>query len=335
MNNDIKRVLAYSTMSQIAYMFVGVGSASYAAGIFHLTTHAYFKALLFMGAGAVMHAMHDNVDIRKMGGLKGKMPFTFWTFLIATLAISGVPFFSGFFSKDEIIGNMYFQASHVGWYWIIWVLLSITAGMTALYMFRLLFLVFFGSERAPELSAAAHDPPWVMKIPMAVLAVLSIIGGYVAFPGAKNLIGDWLKPTFDRFTPAAPIEPSTQWASVVIVIVLVAMGIIAAYRIFYQAQPSAAQVASRAPFFYRLFLNRWYVDEIYDLAIVRPITVVGLFLNSAVERFVINGAVDGSGLALSEWSGNLRRLQSGYVRNYALSILLGAVLVVGYYIFRK
>src|SRR5579884_949906 len=165
-NNDIKRVLAYSTMSQIAYMFVGVGAASYASGIFHLTTHAYFKACLFMGAGAVMHALHDNVDIRRMGGLKATMPVTFWCFLIATMAISGVPLLSGFFSKDEIVGSVYLQAQHVGWLWIIWIMLALTAGLTALYMFRLLFMVFLGQERDPELALHAHDPPLVMRLPM-------------------------------------------------------------------------------------------------------------------------------------------------------------------------
>ena len=157
-NNDIKRVLAYSTMSQIAYMFVAVGSASYVAGIFHLTTHAYFKACLFMGAGAVMHALHDNVDIRKMGGLRTKMPFTFWTFFIAALAIAGVPLLSAFFSKDEIIGAIYAHASGAGWLWIVWIFLVITSGLTALYMFRLLFIVFFGESRDPAAGRSRSRP---------------------------------------------------------------------------------------------------------------------------------------------------------------------------------
>ncbi len=212
-NNDIKRVLAYSTMSQIAYMFVAVGSASYVAGIFHLTTHAYFKACLFMGAGAVMHALHDNVDIRKMGGLRTKMPFTFWTFFIAALAIAGVPLLSAFFSKDEIIGAIYAHASGAGWLWIVWIFLVITSGLTALYMFRLLFIVFFGESRDPELADHAHDPPMVMKIPMGILAVLSIVGGYLWVPDGTDYIGNWLSPTFDRYLPHAPPEPPVQWAS--------------------------------------------------------------------------------------------------------------------------
>src|SRR5579884_4062246 len=334
-NNDIKRVLAYSTMSQIAYMFVGVGAASYASGIFHLTTHAYFKACLFMGAGAVMHALHDNVDIRRMGGLKATMPVTFWCFLIATMAISGVPLFSGFFSKDEIIGNIYFLASHTGWYWAIWILLSVTAGLTALYMFRLLFMVFLGQERDPELALHAHDPPLVMRLPMMILAVLAVIGGYLAFPGAPNWIGNWLRHSFERFSPVAPAEPATQWASVIIVILTVALGIFAAYRIYYQRRPAPEQVGATAPAIYRLFLNRWYVDGLYDRAVVRPIIVLGLFLSTVVERFVINGLVEGSAAALRDSSRDMRRVQSGYVRNYALSILLGAVLVVGYYVFRR
>ncbi len=334
-NNDIKRVLAYSTMSQIAYMFVGVGAASYASGIFHLTTHAYFKACLFMGAGAVMHALHDNVDIRRMGGLKATMPVTFWCFLIATMAISGVPLLSGFFSKDEIVGSVYLQAQHVGWLWIIWIMLALTAGLTALYMFRLLFMVFLGQERDPELALHAHDPPLVMRLPMMILAVLAVIGGYLAFPGAPNWIGNWLRHSFERFSPVAPAEPATQWASVIIVILTVALGIFAAYRIYYQRRPAPEQVGATAPAIYRLFLNRWYVDGLYDRAVVRPIIVLGLFLSTVVERFVINGLVEGSAAALRDSSRDMRRVQSGYVRNYALSILLGAVLVVGYYVFRR
>lgn len=334
-NNDIKRVLAYSTMSQIAYMFVGVGAASYASGIFHLTTHAYFKALLFMGAGAVMHALKDNVDIRRMGGLRAKMPFTFATFLIATLAISGIPLFSGFFSKDDIIGAIYNQAHHVGWLWIMWILLVVTSGLTALYMFRLLFIVFFGQERDLELAAHAHDPPLVMRVPMVILAALSVVGGYLAVPDAKDEIGNWLAHTFTRYRPAAPALPTAQWTSIIVVFVVVLMGLFLAYRVYYVRRPSPEQVGAMAPAIYQLFLTRWYVDELYDAVIVRPITMLGLFLNAVVERYVINGIVDGTAEAVRESSGELRQIQSGYVRNYALSILLGAVLVVGYYVFYR
>jgi NADH-quinone oxidoreductase subunit L len=334
-NNDIKRVLAYSTMSQIAYMFVAVGSASYVAGIFHLTTHAYFKACLFMGAGAVMHALHDNVDIRKMGGLRTKMPFTFWTFFIATLAIAGVPLLSAFFSKDEIIGAIYAHASGAWWLWIVWIFLVITSGLTALYMFRLLFIVFFGESRDPGLADHAHDPPMVMKIPMGILAALSIVGGYLWVPDATDYIGNWLSPTFDRYLPNAPPEPSVQWTSLVITTVAVGLGIYAAYQVYYRRQPAPQRFSAMAPWLYRFLLNRWYIDDLYDAVIVRPFTLFALFLSSVVEKYVINGVVDGTGTALRDSSAGLRRIQSGYVRNYALSILLGAVLVVGYYLFKK
>jgi NADH-quinone oxidoreductase subunit L len=334
-NNDIKRVLAYSTMSQIAYMFVAVGSASYVAGIFHLTTHAYFKACLFMGAGAVMHALHDNVDIRKMGGLRKKMPFTFWTFFISTLAISGVPLLSAFFSKDEIIGAIYSNASSSPWLWIVWIFLVITAGLTALYMFRLLFIVFYGESRDPALAHHAHDPPTVMKIPMAILAVGAILGGYLWVPDAKDYIGEWLAPTFDRYQPTAPPEPSVQWISLIITTIVVGLGIYAAYQVYYRKQPAPQRFSAAAPSLYRFLVNRWYIDDLYDVLIVRPFTLLALFLSSIVEKYVINGVVDGTGTTLRDSSAGLRRVQSGYVRNYALSILLGAVLVVGYYVFKK
>jgi NADH-quinone oxidoreductase subunit L len=332
---DIKRVLAFSTMSQIAYMFVGVGATAYAAGIFHLTTHAYFKAMLFMGAGAVMHALHDTVDIRRMGGLKDKMPFTFWTFLIGCISIAGIPLFAGFFSKDEIIGAVYSQAQHIGWLWIIWGMLVATAGLTALYMFRLFFLVFTGESRDPQLAEHAHDPPMVMRIPMAILAVLAVVGGYLSIPGGKDVIGDWLAHSFTRYTPTAPPLPSVQWVSVIATLIAVSIGTLAAYRVYYQRKPSAEVVGARLPALYRLFYNRWYIDSLYDVAIVRPIVLTGLFLNTIVERFVINGIVDGSALAARATAADLRRVQSGYVRNYALSILFGAVLVVFYYVIHR
>jgi NADH-quinone oxidoreductase subunit L len=331
-NNDIKRVLAYSTMSQIAYMFVGVGSAAYATGIFHLTTHAYFKALLFMGAGAVMHATHDNVDIRRMGGLKSKMPFTFWTFLIGTLALSGIPPFSGFFSKDDIIGAIFDQAQHTAWLWIIWALLILTAGLTALYMFRLIFLVFFGQEREPALNDHAHDPSLIMKVPMAILAFLAITGGYVAIPGAKDVIGDWLGHTFTRYQPVAPPLPATQVVSLVVAALAALAGIFVAWRVWYKHEPEPARAAAAFPAGYRLFANRWYIDAIYDAFIVKPILGIGASFNAVVERFLINGIVDGSALALRGGSGELRKAQTGYVRAYAFTILLGAVLIVGFYV---
>jgi NADH-quinone oxidoreductase subunit L len=334
-NNDIKRVLAYSTISQIAYMIVGVGSAAYWSGIFHLTTHAYFKACLFMGAGAVMHALHDNTDIRRMGGLKQKMPITFWSFLIATLAISGMPPFSGFFSKDEIIGSIYAQAGHIGWLWFIWILLVITAGLTALYMFRLFFLVFLGESRDPELAEHAHDPPMSMRVPMVILAVLSIIGGYWTVPSAWNTVDGWLRGTFEYYPFGQPPAAPAEWASIIAAFALMLVGIWVAYRLYYRGQPSPVRVAALAPWMYQLFLNRWYVDELYDWIVVRPIKLMGQLLSMIVERRIIDAIVDSSGQLVRESSLELRRIQSGYVRNYALTILLGAVLVVGYYVLIK
>ncbi len=195
--NDIKRVLAYSTVSQLGYMFVGVGVGAYAAGIFHLMTHAFFKGLLFLGAGSVIHAMSGEQDMRKMGGLRKKIPITYWTFVFACIAIAGVPGFSGFFSKDEILWKAF---SAGGPYLIVWVIAAVAAGMTAFYMFRLLFGTFHGECRASEeVKHHIHESPKVMTIPLMILAALSVVGGYVGVPhilGGANRIEQFLEPVF-------------------------------------------------------------------------------------------------------------------------------------------
>lgn len=282
-----------------------------------------------------MHAMHDSVDIRRMGGLMRKMPFTFWTFLIATLSIAGIPGFAGFFSKDDIVGAVYSQAQHTAWMWIIWIMLVLTAGLTALYMFRLLFLVFLGESRDPQLADHAHDPGLVWKIPMSLLTILSIIGGYLAIPDAKDEIGDWLGHSFTRYAPAAPVLPAAQWVSLIVTTVVVLMGVFMAYLVYVRKSPAPESIANSAAPLYQLFANRWYIDQLYDVAIVRPFLLLGLFLNTIVEKLLVNGIVDGSALAVRGSASDLRRVQTGYVRNYALSILFGAALVVFYYVIHK
>jgi NADH-quinone oxidoreductase subunit L len=333
-NNDIKRVLAYSTMSQIAYMFVGVGVAVYSSGMFHLLEHAFFKALLFMGAGAVMHALHDELDIRKMGGLRRKLPFTWLTFFVGVLAIIGTPFFSGFFSKEDVIGAAYWRASSGdGILWIVWALTIITALLTAAYMFRLLFMVFHGEPRDRELHEHAHDPSMAMKAPMAVLAVLSVVGGYLAFPGSYNKVDDWLGPWFHRFPTNGPkltAEPFSA-TSMIVTLVATAIGVVVAYTVYIRNNPSRQRVAAMATGLYNFMLHKYYVDELYNLIIVTPIIWGGRMMDRFVELDTFDFSVDGSARLTRILGRVARRSQTGYVRNYALGIMLGAVLLVGYY----
>lgn len=334
-NNDIKRVLAYSTMSQIAYMFTGVGVAVYSSGIFHLLEHAFFKALLFMGAGAVMHAMHDELNIQKMGGLRNKMRWTYWTFLIGVLAIIGTPGFSGFFSKEDVIGAAYSRALHGdGWLWIAWVLIVISAGVTAMYMFRLFFLVFHGEPRDRELYDHAHEASRVMLVPMFILSFFSIFGGWIAIPGVYNKMEDWLSPVFHQFpVNGPPLVPQPFYPiSMIVTLIITAIGVLVAWQVYYRRSPAPERVGAAAQPVYQLLYHKYYVDELYDLAFVRPIKFTAWLIGRFFDQDIVDGAVDGTGKVIRWSSGWMRSLQTGYARNYALGILFGAVLVVGYYI---
>jgi NADH-quinone oxidoreductase subunit L len=334
-NNDIKRILAFSTMSQIAYMFTGDGVAVYSSGIFHLLEHAFFKALLFMGAGAVMHALHDELNIQKMGGLRAKLPFTYWAFLIGVLAIIGTPLFSGFFSKEDVIGAAYARAqAGDGALWIVWGLIVFAAFLTAAYMFRLFFLVFHGQPRDEQLWEHAHDPAFSMKVPMAILSVLSVIGGYLAWPNAWNKMEDWLSPMFRHYVVNGPkIGAQPFYAtSMVVTLILTALGVLVAYQIYYRRSPTPERVAAIAPPLYRLFFHRYYIDELYDLIFVRPIRFAGSMIYRFFEIGIVDATVDGAGITTRWLSGRLRTVQTGYARNYALGIILGAMLLVGYYV---
>jgi NADH-quinone oxidoreductase subunit L len=336
-NNDIKRVLAYSTMSQIAYMFVGVGVAVYSAGMFHLLEHAFFKALLFMGAGAVMHAMSDVLDIQRMGGLRRTLRYTYWTFLVGVLSIIGTPFFAGFFSKEDVIGAAYSRALHGdGILWIVWALTVFTSFLTAVYMLRLFFLVFHGEPRDRALydDPHNHDPSLSMRVPMAVLTWLSIFGGYLAFPGVYNQMEAWLAPVFSAYPVNGPsLAPQPFYPlSMIVVLAVTAVGVGVAYQVYFKRSPTPQQVAAVAPSLYRFMANRYYVDELYDVAIVRPIKFVARLIYRFFEIDVVDFTVDGIA-GLTRYAGTRLRLsETGYVRNYALFILLGAVLMVGYYV---
>ncbi|HEY3158315.1 MAG TPA: NADH-quinone oxidoreductase subunit L [Vicinamibacterales bacterium] len=377
--NDIKRVLAYSTVSQLGYMFLAMGVGAFGAGIFHLYTHAFFKACLFLGSGAVIHALHGEQDIRNMGGLKAGLPITYWTFLIGSLAIAGVPLLAGFFSKDEILYET-FAHGHV----ILWTIGILTSLLTATYMFRLVFLTFHGERRhdAPEYpdlhepgtdvhqpvtdshqpgtdshgpGAGLHDAPPAMALALIVLALGSVLAGYVGVPhaiGGNNAFGAWLAPSFaargattladaqvgevGEASQAGEAGGEGLELSLMVVSSIVALvGIGLAAFIWLKRREIADRAAAAFPGVYRLLLNKYYVDEVYDATIVQPIRIVsqeGLWRGVDVQ--VIDGAVNGTASIVDGSSSLLRRLQSGSVRTYAGSLFIGVVLILGYYLWR-
>ena len=327
---DIKKVLAYSTISQLGYMFLGVGSGDYASGIFHVMTHAFFKGLLFLCAGSVIHALGGEQDMNKMGGLRSKLPITFWTMFIATLAISAFPPFSGYFSKDLILESAYVS----GHFWL-WLVGVVTAGLTALYMFRLIFMTFFGESRVDaDKVHHIHESPAVMTIPLIVLAVLAIVGGWVGLP--KGLLwGDafvrFLEPAVGTFHPL--IEANSMALSMVALGFALA-GLVVAYVCYIRLPGLPMILAWKMKDVFTLLLNKYYVDELYNLIVTRPLFWISEnVLNRAVDHFAIDGAVNGTGLAV-ETSGQVaRRAETGNVQHYAFVYLLGALGVVGYYVY--
>lgn len=332
--HDIKRVLAYSTISQLGFMFLAVGVGAFAAGIFHLMTHAFFKALLFLGAGSVMHALGGETDLRRMGGLRGKLPITFWTFVIAALSISGIPGFAGFFSKDEILLRAFTSGSGGP---LLWLLALITAGLTVLYIWRIIALAFLGAPRSDARTLDhAHESPPVMSLPLAVLAVLAIAGGYVGIPavlGGGAQFERFLAPVFhDQALPH--VDASVEWA-LMLAAVAVALIALAAIYVAYLRRPALpSAIARRAGRLYTLVLNKYYIDEIYVAGIVNPLKRVANWLATAFDVRVVDGAVNAVGL-LARWCGQqLRAVQSGYVRSYALAILGGAVALLAYVLLR-
>jgi NADH-quinone oxidoreductase subunit L len=329
--NDIKRVLAYSTISQLGYMFAALGVGAFGAAIFHLVTHAFFKALLFLGAGSVIHSMAGEHDIRKMGALKRHMPATYVTFLVASLAIAGIFPFAGFFSKDEILFSAFINGNY-----LIWAVAVFTAFLTAFYMFRLLFLTFHGSSRVEkEVARNLHESPRVMTIPLAVLGVLSAVGGFIGIPiiYGGNKIGAFLAPALAHGAPHGPhASVGAELGLMVFSLGVVAAGIALSYIWCLNRPEVPGQLAERYKTLYQILLNKYFVDEIYDDLVVRP-TIAGS--ESVYRRFdlrVIDGAVNGAGALVRSFAAALRLYQTGYVRNYALSILLGVIFVVGYFL---
>ncbi len=320
-NDDIKRVLAYSTISQLGYMFIGVGVGAYATGIFHLYTHAFFKALLFLTAGSVMHALHGELNMQKMGGLFKKMPQTGITFIIGALALSGIPPFAGFFSKDAILKEALLRG-HVTIWWIG----TITAFMTAFYMFRLIFKVFFGKPRDEELYEHAHESPAVMTIPLWVLAIGAIVVGWVGIGEDASPFFKFLAPSLHYAEHGALLEPAAwqEWLPLVFGII----GILLAWSMYMKNLPSPQGMARTFRTFYKLLKGKWYVDEIYDIFIVKPIYFLAVLLFKLVDRILIDGTVNGVAWLNRAVGSVLNKIQTGAVKTYMVWIVFAATLIL-------
>lgn len=339
--NDIKRVLAYSTVSQLGYMFLACGVAAFSAGIFHLMTHAFFKALLFLAAGSVIHAMSDKQDMREMGGLRKYLPITYATMFAGTLAISGIPGFSGFFSKDEILWKSF--SSQFG-HPIFWVVGFVTAGLTAFYMFRLIYLTFHGKERMDTHTREhLHESPRSMTVPLIALAVLSIIGGWVGIPhifGVTNQFEHWLDPVIGNVqAPVSHVlasgggDVAMEWTLMGLSVLLVVLSIMAARHIYNQKPEIATALRNRMTGLHRLFLNKYYVDEIYGAIVIRPIINFSLFLWKVCDVVMIDGLLNGMASSYRGISQLARYSQTGRVRSYVAVFAFGVVLVLGYLLY--
>jgi NADH-quinone oxidoreductase subunit L len=331
---DIKKVLAYSTISQLGYMFMACGVGAFSAGIFHLMTHAFFKGLLFLGAGSVIHAVGGEQDMRKMGGLRSYIPWTFLTMFIATLAIAGIPPLAGFWSKDEILWKA-FQVS-----WVYWGIGVVTAFITSFYMFRLLYMTFFGDYRGTQGNAHGHDShghgephesPMVMLVPLMILAVLSLFGGLV---GWGNHFEKFLAPVFGAGEPAAEAATSmTEWLLMGVSILAAAMGWILAYVLCCQRQDLPQKIADALGRLYQAVVHKYYVDEFYSALFVKPLIEGSTrILWQRVDRKIIDAAVNDAGDGARHVSDEARQMQSGNIRSYAGWIAAGSAVVIAFMI---
>jgi len=323
---DIKRVLAYSTISQLGYMFVGVGVGAYAAGIFHLMTHAFFKALLFLGAGSVIHGLHGEQDLRKMGGIAPRMLVTTVTFLVGAVGLAGLPPFAGFFSKDEILAATFHHEGHR----LLWAILLAGVFLTALYTARLVLLAFFGSPRmSKEQAHHIHESPAVMTLPLGVLAILTAVAGFVGVPSSHGT-------AFERFlAPVLPFREAehggvASLALAAVSVIAALAGVFVAWLVYGRGQVDASRIGVPTNPLHKLLLNKYYVDELYDALIVKPIYRLCLWCAQIFDVKVIDGLVNGVATAVVAWALGLRRLQTGYVMNYALGMLVGAVALVAF-----
>jgi NADH-quinone oxidoreductase subunit L len=348
--NDIKRVLAYSTVSQLGFMFMAMGVGAFTAGIFHLMTHAFFKACLFLGSGSVIHAMHhalhhahlhdDPQDMRNMGGLRKHMPITHATFAISCLAIAGIPIFSGFFSKDEILWWAF--ASTRG-SMLVWGIAAITAGMTAFYMFRCLYMTFYGEQRTHKKAKDhVHESPWVITLPLVVLAFLAAVGGLIGIPHAidflhvGNKLEHFLAPVFHHSQQLYEIQAhgtaATEISLMVLSVVIAVIGISIATVMYLKNPQLPAQFVARFSQLHRLVYNKWFVDEAYDVLFVNSTKKFGTFCWKVFDVKVVDGIVNGTGKLVNALAAALRHTQTGLFQHYALTMVLGMVVMVAIFI---
>ena len=319
---DLKKILAYSTISQLGFMMLGVGVGAYGAAIFHLTTHAFFKALLFLAAGSVMHATHGELDIRKMGGLRDKMPTTFRTFLIGAIALAGIPPLAGFFSKDAILLGA--LASHP----MLYAIGLVTALLTAIYSFRAVIVPFLGTPRDKRLYNHAHESPALMTIPLWILAALSIVGGLLNLPFILTM-ESWLEPALGHH-----VEPSLtlELLAITLSVIIAAFGLIIAIALYMRGEGWPRRLRDSFKGLMPVIERKWYVDEFYNAIIVNPIRDSSEWLSQSFDRNIIDGVVNGAGNISANLGERVRHLQSGSIPTYALSILIGVVALVAYFV---
>jgi len=342
--NGIKKVLAYSTVSQLGFMFAALGVGAYTAAVFHVMTHAFFKGLLFLGAGSVMHGMHDEENIKKMGGLKKYMPITYKTFYVASLAIAGIPFFAGFFSKDEILWLTYSNGG-----FILWLILAVSALMTAFYMFRLVNLVFHGQERFDHKHIHPHESPKTMTIPLIILAILSAFGGFLGIPYAlgfwfsdhPNFLENFLEPVFQDANMFMGFVGGHHLAAAeyILMIISVAIGLLGiwiGYKWYYYDEKwtSPRKIANNIKPIHKLLWNKYYIDEIYFRTIVDPlITMSRSFFWKFMDLKIIDGIVNGLANLTIELGERIRKIQTGFAQTYAVYMIVGAIILLTWIIF--
>jgi NADH-quinone oxidoreductase subunit L len=332
---DIKKVLAYSTVSQLGYMFLGLGVGAYTGAFFHVLTHAFFKALLFLGAGSVIHAVSGEQDMRKMGGLKSKLPITYATMLIGTIAIAGIPPFAGFFSKDEILGHVFAQSPAM------WVIGVITAMFTSFYMFRMLYLTFFGKFRGThEQEHHLHESPSTMTIPLIVLAALSVVGGFIGIPevlGGHDWLAQFLAPVFKQSTAIlteTPLTQSTEWTLMGLSVAGALIALFYAYNKYVKKAHVPVADTEERPALTDLSYHKFYIDELYDMIIRKPLDALSDFAYKVVDKMGIDGFVNGLGKGSIEASKGLRLLQTGNVGFYIFMMVLGIISILMTLVFK-
>lgn len=335
--NDIKKILAYSTVSQLGFMFIALGVGAYTAAVFHVVTHAFFKALLFLGSGSVIHGMHGEQDVQKMGGLKKYMPSTYRTYLIGALAISGIFPLSGFFSKDEILAHAFVDGNVA-----LWSIAVIAAFFTAFYMFRSVYLTFHGEERFDHHHVHPHESPATMTLPLWILAILSIVGGLLGLPVVfgehLHALHTWLEPVFApayRNITLRHLSPSSEWILMGVSTAIAVSGILLA-RHFYLRHPEIPErLAKQLGGVYQLLWRKWYLDEIYQTLFVSPLQSFSrAFLFRIVDVKMIDGAINGSARITGEISRGVRRLQTGVIQNYVTLFVVGILAILSWFLWR-